>query len=76
MILPGILGFELNPYLPCNIPSSSIVYLYSFTHNILFNMSIIMDLLYWRLEMNEGLEKMKRDIEEMKKGKEATQLSK
>ena len=38
-------------------------------------MSIIMDLLYWLLEMNEDLEKIKRDIEEMKKGKEATQLS-
>ena len=39
-------------------------------------MSIIMDLLYWLLETNEDLEKIKRDIEEMKKGKETTQLSK
>ena len=67
---------KLNRYLPCNISSSSIIYLYSFNHNILFNMSIIMDLLYWILEMNADLEKMKGDIEELKKGKEATQLSK
>ena len=41
------------------------------------NISIIMDLLYWILEMNEDLEKMKRDIEEMKKDdNEATHLSK
>ena len=67
---------KLNRYPPCNISSSSIIYLYSFNHNILFNMSIIMDLLYWLLEVNEDLEKIKRDIEEMKKDKEATQLSK
>ena len=35
-----------------------------------------MDLSYWFLEMNENLEKMKRDIEDMKKDKEATELSK